>query len=112
MCSEANPGGVVAERREVSISLTADEIAALGAAVEAGDYATPGEIVREAIHDWQRKRERRQREIFRLRELWDQGKASGAAAPLDFDELTAEARRRLANAASTIGRRRGRDRNL
>jgi antitoxin ParD1/3/4 len=103
MASEANLGGAVAEIHKISIALTADEIAALRAAVESGDYATPGEIVREAIRDWQRKRERRQQEIFRLRELWDQGKASGEAAPLDFDELTVEARRRLAKAASTKG---------
>jgi len=103
MASEANLGGAVAEIHKISIALTADEIAALRAAAESGDYATPGEIVREAIRDWQRKRERRQQEIFRLRELWDQGKASGEAAPLDFDELTVEARRRLAKAASTKG---------
>ena len=63
MASEANLGGAVAEIHKISIALTADEIAALRAAVEFGDYATPGEIVREAIRDWQRKRERRQQEI-------------------------------------------------
>ena len=96
MASEANLGGAVAEIHKISIALTADEIAALRAAVESGDYATPGEIVREAIRDWQRKRERRQQEIFRLRELWDEGKASGPARPLDWKELRREARQRLA----------------
>jgi antitoxin ParD1/3/4 len=33
--------------------------------------------------------------IKRLRELWDEGKASGPAKPLDFDELRREARKRL-----------------
>jgi Arc/MetJ-type ribon-helix-helix transcriptional regulator len=46
----------VTEVRKVSVSLAADQIAALDAAVEAGEYATPGEIVREAIRDWQIKR--------------------------------------------------------
>jgi antitoxin ParD1/3/4 len=30
-----------------------------------------------------------------LRRLWDEGKASGLAQPLDFDELRREARKRL-----------------
>jgi len=33
--------------------------------------------------------------IKRLRELWDEGKASGPARPLDFEELRQEARARL-----------------
>ena len=83
------------EVRKVSVSLAADQIAALDAAVEAGEYATPGEIVREAIRDWQIKRGLRAQETCRLRELWDQGKASGDAAPLDLDAVKREARRLL-----------------
>lgn len=83
------------EVRKVSVSLAADQIAALDAAVEADEYATPGEIVREAIRDWQIKRGLREQEMCRLRELWDQGKASGDAAPLDLDAVKSEARRRL-----------------
>lgn len=41
-----------------------------------------------------------QENIERLRQAWDDGKASGDAGPLDFDELRRKARRRLAKAAA------------
>ena len=66
------------------------------AAVEAGEYPTTGEIVREALRDWQFKQELRRKDVERLRRLWDEGKASGPAEPLDFGELRKQARRRLA----------------
>ncbi len=81
--------------RKVSIALTGEQIEALKVAVDNGEYATTSEIVREAIRDWQFKRELRQKDIERLRKLWDEGKASGPAQPLDFDKLRLEARQRL-----------------
>jgi antitoxin ParD1/3/4 len=78
--------------RKVSFTLTGEQVAA----VEAGEYSTTGEIVREAIRDWQFKQELRRQEVERLRRLWDEGKASGPSEPLDLDELIGEARRRLA----------------
>jgi len=48
--------------------------------VETGEYATTSEIVREAIRDWQFKRELRQEDLSRLRQMWDQGNASGSAS--------------------------------
>jgi antitoxin ParD1/3/4 len=85
----------MADIRKVSVALTGEQIAALKAAVEAGEYATTSEIVREAIRDWQFKHELRQEDLKRLRQLWDEGMASGLAKPLDFDELRREARERL-----------------
>ena len=82
--------------QKVSVALTSEQVAALKAAVEAGEYATTSEIVREAIRDWRLKRDLRQEEIERLRQLWDHGKASGAPGPLDVDALRREARHRLA----------------
>jgi antitoxin ParD1/3/4 len=87
------------EVQKVSISLTGEQIFALKAAVEAGEYATTSEIVREAIRDWQFKRELRQEDLKRLRQLWDEGKASGAVTPVDFEAARQEAHRRLAIAA-------------
>ncbi|MFZ1084398.1 MAG: type II toxin-antitoxin system ParD family antitoxin [Terracidiphilus sp.] len=82
--------------QKVSVALTGEQLSALKAAVETGEYATTSEIVREAIRDWQFKRELRQEDLKRLRQMWDQGKASGAAAPVDFDRARREARERLA----------------
>jgi antitoxin ParD1/3/4 len=79
--------------QKVSIALTAKQIAALKAAVETGEYATTSEIVREALRDGQFKRELRGEDIKRLRQLWDEGKASGRANPVDLVEVRQEARR-------------------
>ncbi len=85
----------MADIHKISIALTGEQIAALKTAVETGEYATTSEIVREAIRDWQFKHDLRQEDIRRLRHLWDEGKASGPAAPLDFNELRREGRQRL-----------------
>jgi antitoxin ParD1/3/4 len=82
--------------QKVSVALTAEQVAALKAAVDAGEYATTSEIVREAIRDWQLKRELRQEDIERLRQLWDEGIASGPPRPVDFEKLRREVRRRSA----------------
>ncbi len=83
------------DTHKLSVSLTAEQIAELRAAVDTGEYTTTSEIVREAIRDWQLKRELQQQEVTRLQELWDDGKASGEPAPLDPEALKVEARRRL-----------------
>lgn len=81
--------------QKISIALTGEQVAILKAAVETGEYATTSEIVREALRDWQFKRELRREDLERLRRLWDEGKASGPAERLDFDVVRREARRRL-----------------
>jgi antitoxin ParD1/3/4 len=86
----------MADIQKVSVALTREQLSALKAAVEGGEYATTSEIVREAIRDWQFKRDLRLEDIRRLRQLWDEGKASGPTRPLDWDELRQEAERRLA----------------
>ena len=81
--------------QKVSVALTGEQLAAIKSAVDAGEYATTSEIVREAIRDWQLKRELRQEDIRRLRRLWDEGKASGLAEPFDIERTLAAARARL-----------------
>ena len=90
--------------QKISVALTGEQIGALRAAVDTGEYATTSEIVREAIRDWQFKRELRHEDLRRLRQLWDQGKASGAATPVDFDLARREARQHLAFAAGEQSR--------
>ena len=80
---------------KVSVALTAEQLSALKAAVDTGEYATTSEIVREAVRDWQLKREFRQYDIERLRDAWDKGLASGSAGELDLRALRTEARARL-----------------
>jgi antitoxin ParD1/3/4 len=88
---------------KISVALTAEQVAALRAAVDAGEYATTSEIVREAVRDWQLKREFRKEDINRLRELWDQGLASGSADRVNMRDLRDEARARLKRTTRVVG---------
>lgn len=82
--------------QKVSVALTGEQLDALRAAVDAGEYATTSEVVREAVRDWQLKRELRREDVRRLRELWDEGKASGPLRKADFGKVMREGRKRLA----------------
>ncbi|MDQ6433946.1 type II toxin-antitoxin system ParD family antitoxin [Mesorhizobium sp. LHD-90] len=82
---------------KMSVALTTQQVSALKAAVDSGEYATTSEAVREAVRDWQAKRDLRLEDVRRLPEMWDEGKASGTAKSLDFDTLRQEARKRLAD---------------
>lgn len=83
---------------KVSIALTTQQADLLREAVDSGEYATASEVVRDAMRVWQEKWEARQADIRKLRDLWDEGKASGPAQPLDFEDLRKEARLKLAEA--------------
>ena len=87
-----------AEIQKISVALTSEQVSSLREAVAAGEYATTSEIVREAVRDWQLKRELRHEDIRRLRQLWDEGKASGTPKPFDVEGLitSAEARHKRA----------------
>ena len=89
--------------RKVSIALTGEQVDALKAAVSTGEYATTSEIVREAIRDWQLKHQLRREELLRLRQLWDEGEASGDPQPLDLADLKEQARRRLRQTENVPG---------
>jgi antitoxin ParD1/3/4 len=95
----------MANIEKVSVALTSEQIASLKAAVESGEYATTSEIVREAVRDWQLKRELRHEDINRLRQLWAAGRASGSAGELNPQELRQQARKRLEAAKKASGRR-------
>ncbi len=90
----------MADIQKVSVALTGEQVAALRAAVESGEYATTSEIVREALRDWQFKRQLRQEDIKRLQRLWDAGKASGPAELFERERTIAAARARLKEAAA------------
>ena len=81
----------------VTVTVSADLAAALRQTVEGGEYASASEIVREALRDWTRKRDREQRDIEALRQLVRAGDESGpgiAASDVlaELRELIAERR--------------------
>jgi antitoxin ParD1/3/4 len=89
----------MSEFREIKVALTDEQIEAIKTAVAAGEYAgeytDTSEVVRQVIGDWLDKREAPQRDIAKLRQLWEEGLASGPPRPWDFDELRFEARLRV-----------------
>jgi antitoxin ParD1/3/4 len=87
---------------KISVALTAEQVEVLKTAVDSGEYATTSEIVREALREWQHQRALRGEELNRLRALWNEGKASGAAKELDSHQTREEARRRLQKAGQRI----------
>ena len=80
---------------KLSIALTSEQVDIVREAVSSGEYASASEVVQEAFGAWQEKWETRRTEKAKLRDLWDEGKASGPPASVDFEQLRLEARERL-----------------
>ncbi|MBY2933353.1 MULTISPECIES: type II toxin-antitoxin system ParD family antitoxin [Rhizobium] len=85
----------MANVEKISVSVTPQHADLLRDAVGSGAYASASEVIREAMRDWSAKWQQRSGDIEKLREMWAEGKASGTASPVDFDEMLAEARQEL-----------------
>jgi antitoxin ParD1/3/4 len=78
---------------KINIALTPDIADTVRQAVEAGDYASPGEVIRDALHDWKNKRQLHEQKDLELLKLWQEGIDSGTAGNLDMEEIKREARK-------------------
>src|SRR5258708_36571539 len=59
----------------MSTSISPPEmVAVVRQAVETGEYASRGEVVRDALHDWTQKRSLRRQGIDELRQVWRQAR--------------------------------------
>jgi len=82
---------------KLSIAVTREQAEAIREAVRKGEFASASEAVRDALRDWGDKREARTAAIERIRQLWDEGIASGISGHRrTAAEISAEGRRRLA----------------
>jgi antitoxin ParD1/3/4 len=81
---------------KISIALTPELNDVVQDALATGDYASASEVVREALRDWKAQRERRDAAVGQLRRLWEEGVASGPAAPLEMERIKREGRKRMA----------------
>lgn len=88
----------MAEIERLSIALPAPMADAVRRAVEAGEYASTSEVIRDALRLWESRRDLRERDLEVLRQRWDEGKASGRAGPLDIKRVVAEERAKLKGA--------------
>jgi antitoxin ParD1/3/4 len=62
-----------------SISLSPELAAAVDCAVEAGEFNSASEVVRDALRQWKERRDLLGYTVEELRRLWDEGVASGEA---------------------------------
>ena len=88
----------MAKIEKLSIALTNYQAEALRQAVEDGDYASVSEAARRAVTEWlERRDQQRAAAIERVRELINEGIASGIAPKRrTAKEISADGRRRLA----------------
>jgi len=79
----------MANVEKMSIALTPEMAAMVRQAVATGEYASSSEIMREALREWKRRRNDRERAVVELGKLWDDGVASGPLSPIDeaFDRI-------------------------
>lgn len=77
---------------KISVSMSPQHADLIREAVASGAYASGSEVIREALRDWSAKWQSRQNDIAHLRHLWAEGKASGLAGPVDFDDVPKEAK--------------------
>jgi antitoxin ParD1/3/4 len=64
-----------------SITLSSELAAAVDGAVEAGEFNSASEVIRDALRQWKERRDLLGYTIEELRALWDEGVASGGSKP-------------------------------
>lgn len=85
--------------KKLSLTLDADLAAQVDDAVASGAYASPSEVVADALLCW-RERRALEADPETLRRLWQEGLDSGEAAALDMAEVKRAARARLLEEAA------------
>jgi antitoxin ParD1/3/4 len=83
----------MANVEKVSVALTPEMAATMRQVVDAGEYASASEVMREALREWKLRRVQRQQAIEELGRQWDIGIAGGAA--VDGEQAFARIRARL-----------------
>lgn len=94
----------MAKLERITVTMPEEMAAKLRAAVEAGEYATTSEIVRETVRAWVSEREREEADNAAIRALLDKARASGR---LPADEVFAHVREHVAKVAAEELARRG-----
>jgi antitoxin ParD1/3/4 len=77
----------MANVEKLSVAVTPEMAALMREAVEAGEYASTSEVVRDALRDWEYRRKQRDLAIVELRRLIQEGIDSGPS--VDGEEAMA-----------------------
>jgi antitoxin ParD1/3/4 len=91
----------MADGQKVTVTVTPEMAAEIREVVEAGEYASAGEVVHAALRDWSVRRTQ-QHGLEELGRLWDEGMASGPA--VDGQEAFARIRKKLDAKLAARGR--------
>ena len=87
-------GDIMSNVEKVSIALTQEMAAFVRHTVESGEYASNGEIIREALMEWKKRRDAEKSETETLRTLWQEGIDSGPGRFETIEDIIKEAKRR------------------
>lgn len=88
---------------KISIALPPEMLSVVRDAVEAGEYASNSEVVRDALRDWTRKRALQRQRMRGLQHIWKQAlkaKTPDASAEEVLDRLERKYRQRAEAAGS------------
>ena len=79
---------------KITIALTPEMAGFIRGAVDAGEYASTSEAIRDAVREWKERRDLLGYTVDELRGLVQEGLDSGPSRRASMDDLKAEARRR------------------
>jgi len=85
--------------QKVSVALTPEFMDLLKEAVDTGEYTSASEVIRDALRHWKQHRAIEKMSAKELRQLWQEGVASGPGRFKSIHAIKKEARRRAANTA-------------
>lgn len=80
---------------KITIALTSEMAGFVRSAVEAGEYASTSEAIRDAVREWKERRDLLGYTIEDLRVLVQEGIDSGPSSLATMDDVKMAARRRL-----------------
>ena len=86
---------------KISIALPPEMVSMVREAVEAGEYSSSSEVVREALREWSHKRSLREKGLDELRRVWQQALEddSPGVSPHDVFERLQRKYQAIADAA-------------
>ncbi len=84
----------MANAGKLSVTLAPEALAVVHDAVASGEYATASDVIADALLNWQASRAQAEWSAEELRQLWNEGLASGPGRFASIEEIKAEARRR------------------
>jgi antitoxin ParD1/3/4 len=88
---------------KLSIALPKEMATLVRRAVDAGEYSSNSEVVREALRDWTHKRDLRERSVSNLRKLWQEAVADDSKG-LDPDAVFDRLERKYSGVAKAAER--------